>query len=420
MVSRQRRHATAAAVVTGAQAKWLMPGVMSRGDLGGALSVVGRSAPACVPQSAAGMCFQLTMSPVADASRLSLSCPPRTLAHAAASSSRPAAGAWQGNAPQSYGHANRVRYMPLAAINAAPGMTNTAAVAPDGDGQPADGPFNSLRLWLQQQFLKLPMLRPLVAPLARAVLEDDIATEADELQERMMVPERGHAVMPVIDLKRQKKLKPPGKLSREDRALWELFREIDVNGDGHIDFNEMQYVLSKLTLPMYPRTLVSAMRKFEGSDGTDKVTWEQFRQYVSERDSSIRTAFRSFDTNSSGQIKAGELAQAMTIANLPSTGRDIQKVLEAMGKNSTDNLSYSEFRNFVCLMPGWKFHGGAYASFKNYAEWLRSGEATRHRPERMYTTASAPLQHYVVFDLFLRGSIAASLFVALLMAANTD
>eukprot|EP00955_Chlamydomonas_euryale_P051875 354988-Chlamydomonas_euryale.AAC.17 len=200
----------------------------------GALSVVGRSAPACVPQSAAGMCFQLTMSPVADASRLSLSCPPRTLAHAAASSSRPAAGAWQGNAPQSYGHANRVRYMPLAAINAAPGMTNTAAVAPDGDGQPADGPFNSLRLWLQQQFLKLPMLRPLVAPLARAVLEDDIATEADELQERMMVPERGHAVMPVIDLKRQKKLKPPGKLSREDRALWELFRVRALEGGGRV------------------------------------------------------------------------------------------------------------------------------------------------------------------------------------------
>ncbi|KAG1658018.1 hypothetical protein FOA52_010259 [Chlamydomonas sp. UWO 241] len=295
------------------------------------------------------------------------------------------------------------------------GFADGAAVADAGTAE-----VSGLQLWLQQQFLKLPLLRSLAAPLAsRAVAGGEEPLAVDKQGAAASSLDRS-PVMPVINRKRQQRLKPPAKLSPEDRHLWDLFREIDVNGDGGIDFNEMQYALSKLHLPMYPRTIVSAMRQFEGTDSNDKVTWEQFRSYVSERDSGIRTAFSNFDTDYKGRINARELAQVMTVAGLPSTGRDMQKVLEAMGKHASDTLTYPEFRNFVCLMPGWKFHGGAYASFNNYAQWLRSGEASRNCPERIYTTVSTPLQHYVVFDLFLRGSIAGSLLLALVMASNTD
>jgi hypothetical protein len=110
----------------------------------------------------------------------------------------------------------------------------------------------------------------------------------------------------------------------------------------------------------------------------------------------------------------------MTVAGLPSTGRDIQKVMEAMGKGANDTLSYPEFRKFVCLMPGWKFHGGGDASFRNYAEWLRSGGASRHQPNRMYTPPATPVQHYMAFDFFLRASITASLLVTCVLVLNVD
>ncbi len=50
---------------------------------------------------------------------------------------------------------------------------------------------------------------------------------------------------------------------------------MDVNGDGGVDVNELQYALAKLGLPMCPNTLYVAMRKFDvqGAAGQHVSGW---------------------------------------------------------------------------------------------------------------------------------------------------
>jgi hypothetical protein len=60
--------------------------------------------------------------------------------------------------------------------------------------------------------------------------------------------DRGSEAPPVIVFKRQ----PPGHLKPGEDALWVAFEEMDLNGDGHLDWVELRSALERLGLPCTP------------------------------------------------------------------------------------------------------------------------------------------------------------------------
>ena len=63
---------------------------------------------------------------------------------------------------------------------------------------------------------------------------------------------------------------------------------------------------------------------------------------------------RAFDIDGNGEINASELGRAMSSAGLPTTARDIRKVMEVLGKTTDDTITYTEFRRWACLCPTWQ------------------------------------------------------------------
>ena len=279
--------------------------------------------------------------------------------------------------------------------------------------------FTQEQLWLQEQLGKIPLF-------------SRFADQAKELREKKEteVAWKGHAskelraVTPSTSSKDKKDkkfiVKKPKDLIESDIPIWNLFVELDADGNGTLDEGEMMLGLERMGLPSSPQAIVQLMGQFD-EDGKGSISWSEFRGCISRRNKQIREAFNSFDLDGNGEITGSEMAKAMALAGLPVTGKDVGRMMHMLDKNQSSSINYEEFRRFACLVPSiYRNEGDSIRAWlaSNARNRPSSSKRVQHHKDHAHNTTGQFL--FVAFDLGLRASLAIALVSAALYITSQN
>lgn len=138
------------------------------------------------------------------------------------------------------------------------------------------------------------------------------------------------------------------KLTEQELCeLKEIFKEIDANGDGFINSDELQRaIISSHTIPQQRLDFIVSGIDFNKNgmiDYIEFITACLKKQHYSNL-GLIRSAFRHFDRDNSGFITPDELKQAMCCNEMnPEIDARVEKMILEADTNDDGKIDYAEF-----------------------------------------------------------------------------
>lgn len=134
----------------------------------------------------------------------------------------------------------------------------------------------------------------------------------------------------------------------DEKKISSLVKEVDSNGDGHIDFNEF----------------VNAMTSLLGSTEQDNSLrkWSSYPDDTVEKDSKqktytrrlsrhetdeLRLCFEKFDKNGDGQISITELKEVMNRLGEKLTENELKEMMNDADTNKDGCIDFEEFKALI-------------------------------------------------------------------------
>lgn len=129
-----------------------------------------------------------------------------------------------------------------------------------------------------------------------------------------------------------------------------VFREVDVDGNGEIDKDELAQLFEKLDCHATAEELEEIMKELD-ADNDGKISEEDFTAWYirSEENikSRVRPIFDSFDTDHSGTINRNKIKLLLETVEPSVTDTDIDEAMKAMHQSgSPEEISFEEFSDW--------------------------------------------------------------------------
>lgn len=130
----------------------------------------------------------------------------------------------------------------------------------------------------------------------------------------------------------------------------QVFRQIDVNGDGSIDKSELGHLFCKLGHDLSEEELDAVFTSLD-LDGNGTICEEEFSKwYVKSEErilSKVKPIFDTFDVDKSGTIDRDEVRQLLRTLEPSVTEEDVDDAIKSMYKSgSTEEITYEEFTDW--------------------------------------------------------------------------
>jgi len=127
----------------------------------------------------------------------------------------------------------------------------------------------------------------------------------------------------------------------------QVFSEIDANGDGHIDKDELRALFERLGCHVSDHELEEAYKEL-AVHGDGVITREDFNKWYTQSAELIRSQtrhiFDELDADKSGTLDRQELKTLLVELDPTITDHDVQEALDAMNKEgSKEEVSFEEF-----------------------------------------------------------------------------
>lgn len=140
----------------------------------------------------------------------------------------------------------------------------------------------------------------------------------------------------------------PGPDQERKKRWAELFDQLDVNKDGHIDIVELRTGLAGRGLSR------GSVEKIVAAGDTNKdgvLDFEEFTQYLSTHEKDLKLMFRSLDRNNDGRIDAAEIQHSLHTIGVDVSLEDATRILLSMDKDGSLTINWNEWRDYFLFKP---------------------------------------------------------------------
>ncbi|KAL4951837.1 mitochondrial carrier domain-containing protein [Aspergillus filifer] len=174
-------------------------------------------------------------------------------------------------------------------------------------------------------------------------------------------------------------------LKNADELLRDIFRAVDVNGDGSIEYSE-------------------------------------FRAFIDRAESELWQLFRSIDHNRNGEIDKGELKAAFSKSGVTVSSARIDEFFADMDANKDGVITYPEWRDFLLFLSGYPSYDlHAVLSYYSATGNLNpEGDVHINDLQGLGTDHSFLTRYILAIKTFLHKTFPAHILTALLPSAHAE
>eukprot|EP01126_Amoeba_proteus_P066773 TRINITY_DN9729_c0_g1_i2.p1 TRINITY_DN9729_c0_g1~~TRINITY_DN9729_c0_g1_i2.p1 ORF type:complete len:152 (-),score=46.39 TRINITY_DN9729_c0_g1_i2:81-536(-) len=139
---------------------------------------------------------------------------------------------------------------------------------------------------------------------------------------------------------------PPEKIE-ECRQAFALF---DKDGNGNITVDELETVLRSFGQTPTPDELHNMMKEVD-IDGNGEIDFNEFLKMlarnITSSEDEIAECFKVFDKNSSGAIEPDELREVMESIGEVLTAEEVQLMIQELDDNNNGSVCFVEFQKMA-------------------------------------------------------------------------
>ncbi|XP_074519355.1 mitochondrial adenyl nucleotide antiporter SLC25A24 isoform X2 [Halichoeres trimaculatus] len=141
----------------------------------------------------------------------------------------------------------------------------------------------------------------------------------------------------------------PPSADQERQKRWaELFDELDLNKDGHIDISELRTGLAGRGLS---RGSLEKMVKVGDTNQDGVLDFEEFSQYLRAHEKQLKLMFKSLDKNNDGEIDAAEIQHSLRSIGVDISLKEATRILKSIDKDGTMTIDWNEWRDYFLFNP---------------------------------------------------------------------
>ncbi|XP_037328985.1 mitochondrial adenyl nucleotide antiporter SLC25A24 [Pungitius pungitius] len=140
----------------------------------------------------------------------------------------------------------------------------------------------------------------------------------------------------------------PGPDQEREKRWAQLFDQLDLNKDGHIDIIELRTGLAGRGLSK------ASLEKIVEAGDTNQdgvLDFKEFTQFLRAHEKDLKLMFRSLDKNNDGQIDAAEIQHSLHTIGVEVSLEDATRILQRMDKDGTMTIDWNEWRDFFLFKP---------------------------------------------------------------------
>ncbi|KAI1780629.1 mitochondrial carrier [Hypoxylon cercidicola] len=159
--------------------------------------------------------------------------------------------------------------------------------------------------------------------------------------------------------------------NQRDARVEQLWRRLDYQGKGELDWKGLQKGLRRIDHPLKNADdMLKTIIKVVDSNGDGKIQYEEFRVFVEAAERQLYVLFKSIDHDKNGKIDKEELHHAVQHAGLAVPMRRLDAFFENIDHNRDGFITYEEWRNFLLFMPNTDSTTTLRAVFTFYSDIL--------------------------------------------------
>ncbi|XP_071522196.1 mitochondrial adenyl nucleotide antiporter SLC25A23 isoform X3 [Panulirus ornatus] len=143
--------------------------------------------------------------------------------------------------------------------------------------------------------------------------------------------------------------------SDEEERLGSLFNQLDLDGDGRIDVNDLSEGLKKLNVPQVPGYAEMLIQRADINKSND-LSFAEFVNYVQEHEKKLLLVFHTLDANSDGRVDERELRTSFKRLGIHIDDVEAKRLLKRMDKDGTLDISFDEWRDYLLFHPSANLH----------------------------------------------------------------
>jgi Ca2+-binding EF-hand superfamily protein len=155
-----------------------------------------------------------------------------------------------------------------------------------------------------------------------------------------------------------------GKLAKPDaKSLRKLFKQLDVDGSGALDREEVKMLAAAGGKTLSERQLADAMVQMD-KDGSGEIDYEEFEEWwqhgvanppkgtevfrritnqLETKFSNFRSVFRKFDENHDGTLSQHEFRKGLENCGIALDDREYGELMETLDEDGSNEIDYNEF-----------------------------------------------------------------------------
>jgi solute carrier family 25 phosphate transporter 23/24/25/41 len=128
------------------------------------------------------------------------------------------------------------------------------------------------------------------------------------------------------------------------------FHDLDTNGDGYLNGDEVRNGLKQRNLPCSDRTLASFFTAAD-ADKDGKISVKEFVDFCKEREVELKEIYKEIDANGDGLLTSEEVRHGAQRLGFQIASDQLRSFMKSADQSDTGLVSFHDFHAFLHLLP---------------------------------------------------------------------